>query len=76
MGGMFSKPKTPKVDNTSALRAAEEQKRKSQEEAAAAEAKKAALEEATRQRRKNVDASGRAATVLAGESDGGTLLGG
>lgn len=71
MGGMFSKPKI-KTDK-SALRAAEEQKKKSQEEARLADAKKQATEEANTQRKKNVTASGRAATVLAG--DNASLLG-
>lgn len=74
MGGMF-KTKTPKVD-TSALRAAEEQRKKAKEEAQAAEAKQAALDAANEQRKANVAASGRSATMLAGESGGGSLLGG
>lgn len=74
MGGMFKKPKTPKVD-TSALEAAEEQRRKAQEDAALSEAKKTAAEEANIKRKKNVAASGRASTVLAGESSTNTLLG-
>lgn len=75
MGGMFaSNTKMPKQD-TSALQAAEEQRRKSREEAALAEAKKSAAEDANQKRKKNVSASGRASTVLAGENPG-NLLGG
>jgi len=74
MGGMF-KPKTPKVD-TSALKAAEEQRKKSKVEAQAAEAKQAAVDAANDQRKANVAASGRAATMLAGENGGGSMLGG
>lgn len=74
MGGLFSKPKVPKPD-TSALEAAREAQRKSQEAAAAAEAKKRAIEEENASRKKKVAASGREATILAGENDK-TLLGG
>lgn len=74
MGGLFSKPKIPKPD-TSALRAAQEAQRKSQEAAQLAEARKQAVEEANVDRKKKVAASGREATILAGESTK-TLLGG
>lgn len=72
MGGLF-KPKTPSLDK-SALRAAEEQRRKSKQEAEAAQVKQDAVEDANRQRKKNVSASGRASTILAGE-DSNSLLG-
>lgn len=73
MGGMF-KPKIPKAD-TSALKAAEEQRKKAKQEAEAAQVKLDATEEANRQRKKNVAASGRASTVLAGEESTNSLLG-
>ena len=63
--------------DTSALRAAEEQRKQSQMDAQRAQAETQALEERNRQRRRNVDSSGRSATILAGEGTGQnkTLLG-
>lgn len=75
MGGMFKKPKAPKVDN-SAVKAAEDQRQRAREDAQMAEAKKASIEAANQQRKANVAASGRASTTLAGENNGGSLLGG
>ena len=77
MGGLFKTPK-PKVDK-SALLAAQEQQRKANEmaqAAQAAEARKMAVEEDGKRKKKNIAASGREATILAGESgERKTLLG-
>lgn len=74
MGGLFKTPK-PKVDK-SALLAAQEQQRKANEMAQAAEARKMAVEEDGKRKKKNIAASGREATILAGESgERKTLLG-
>lgn len=74
MGGLFKTPK-PKVDK-SALLAAQEQQRKANEMAQAAEARKMAVEEDGKQKKKNIAASGRESTILAGETgERKTLLG-
>ncbi len=75
MSSLFGKPPTPKVDK-SALVAAEEQKRKANEAAQAAEAKKLAIDEDNKRKKKNVSASGRESTILAGETgERKTMLG-
>jgi hypothetical protein len=56
-GGQYT---PPAVDNSAAVRAAEE--------ARLAEEKKRKMESAEAERKKNVEASGRKATILAGEN--------